>query len=198
MQNPDVRLGRAARIYSPHVEPINRLVDTTCDVRRIENLPYLDPTFGGTEASLLLILKAPEADADPGRSGPRFLSIDNDDPVTARIYETCRREGLDRALLVAWNICPFPISGAAPNVDELNAAAPYNRKFLSLLPNLKAVVLLGVPAKAGWKRCGLRVPGAAVFEGASPSPPGINQPRNMAAYETAMRNAAAVALDRTR
>ncbi|WP_129978071.1 hypothetical protein [Rhodococcus sp. Q1] len=190
MRQPSVRADRAAHIYAPHVEPINRLVDTISNERQVENLPYLDPTFGGTEASVLLMLKAPEADADPSRSGARFLSLDNDDPVAARIFEACSKEGIDRSSLVAWNICPFPIVGSVPNAEELRRATPYNMQLLSLLPELKAVVLLGVPAKSGWKRCGFRVPGAEIIEGASPSAPGINHPGNREAFESAMRSAA--------
>ncbi|MCD2116712.1 MULTISPECIES: uracil-DNA glycosylase family protein [Rhodococcus] len=110
--------------------------------------------------------------------------------MAARIFEACSKEGIDRSSLVAWNICPFPIVGSVPNAEELRRATPYNMQLLSLLPKLKAVVLLGVPAKSGWKRCGFRVPGAEIIEGASLSAPGINHPGNREAFESAMRSAA--------
>lgn len=198
MRDPAVRSARAADVYAPHVAPINRLVDAIGLDLGVANLPYLDPTFGGIDASVLLMLKAPEADADPGRSGPRFLSLDNDDPVAARIFDTCHEVGLERSHLAAWNICPFPISAGTPNAREYNQAMPYNRQFLSLLPNLRTVVLLGAPARDGWARFGLRAVGAEIFVGASPSPPGINRPSNRASFETAMRSAAQSVSDASR
>lgn len=190
MQDPAVRSARATHIYAPHIEPINRLVDQIGKDRGLTNLPYLDPSFGGTDALVLLMLKAPEADADPNRRGPRFLSLDNDDSVAARIFDTCQEVGLDRSQLTAWNICPFPIAGGSPSTSEFDKAAPYNQQLLKLLPKLKVIVLLGAPARDGWRRMGIRTRATAIFEGASPSPPGINRPRNLQSYEAAMRAAA--------
>ena len=101
MSNADVRRERNDDRYAQNVEPINRLVDEIGQVCGVANLPHLDPTFGGVNASVLFMLKAPEADANPDLLGRRFLSLDNDDIVAARMFETCRRFDMDRAYLAA-------------------------------------------------------------------------------------------------
>lgn len=194
MSDDDVRRERYDNRFAPNVEPINRLVDEIGQARRVSNLPLLDPTFGGVNASVLFMLKAPEADANPDLRGRRFLSLDNDDIVAARMFDTCRRFGMDREHLVAWNICPFPIRESAPDRSEFAAAAPYNARLLRMLTRLKAVVLLGAPARKGWYETGLgSITSATVFEGASPSPPGINRAHNLESYERAMSSAAVFA-----
>lgn len=186
-----VRYERLSRSSDPHVVPINQLVDRISVDRGAPNLPLIDPTFGGVGASVLLVLKAPEADADPSRRGRRFLSLDNDDAVAARMFATCVDVGLHRGDLVAWNICPFPIARSAPSAAELADARPYTARLLAMLPRLRGVVLLGSPAQKGWESGGFgSVTDAVVFRGASPSPPGINQQRNRESYEAAMAGAA--------
>lgn len=193
MRDPAVREQRLLCRMEPHVRPLNQLVDEIERERRVRNLPYIDPTFGGIHASVLLMLKAPEADANPVLAGRRFLSLDNDDPVAARIFSTCREVGLDRSELVAWNTCPFPIADARPSDEELRAAAPYTWDFVDWLAGLKVVVLLGAPARDSWRKYGPPVGSRVkVLTGASPSPPGINRPGNLESYEAAMRRAAEI------
>lgn len=192
MSQPRVREQRANSRYLPHVEPINRLVDRIAADRNVRNLPYLDPTFGGTNARVLLVMKAPEADANPRRAGTRFLSMDNDDDGAENVFEACSRFGLDRSELAAWNVCPFPIRQGRPSDDELAAAAVYHRELLTLMPNLKVVVLLGQSAREGWPSGIAGRHGCMVLEGASPSPPGVNRPHLRASFESSISRAAEV------
>ncbi|MFH5230375.1 uracil-DNA glycosylase family protein [Antrihabitans spumae] len=155
------------------------------------NLPLNDPLFGGINAELLFVMKAPEADADPRLTNTRFLSLDNDDDGAANIFDACRRNDIARSRCVAWNICPFPIDGKNPSPSELRRAAPYTPRVLSLLPNLKVVVLHGGPAQDGWDHRLLgRRNGVKVITGASPSPPGINRQTNRSSFERAIRDGA--------
>ncbi|MFG3616647.1 uracil-DNA glycosylase family protein [Nocardia sp. NPDC047654] len=179
----------AAAIEMPHVRALNQLVDRIEADTRSENLPYIDPLFGGVAAELLFVLKAPEGDADPDLRDRRFLSWDNDDVGAENFFRTCAATGLDRARCTAWNACPFPITGGAPSRFELGRAEPYTRRMLELLPRLRVVVLLGRPAQRAWQKMSLTGANIHLVHGASPSPPGINHPDNRRSFEAAIRTA---------
>lgn len=186
-----VRSRRARRIREPHVEPINHLIDRIAHETGNSRLPYLDPTFGGVEAELLYVLKAPEADADPDRDGVRFLSLDNDDVGAAIMFESAASNGIRRERCAAWNICPFPIVGSNPSSWELQQSVPYHVELVKLLSRLRVVVLLGRPARDGWSSRRFGVPrDVAVVAGASSARPGIYTPANRQSFESAMRRAA--------
>ncbi|MGK8511378.1 uracil-DNA glycosylase family protein [Nocardia asiatica] len=179
----------AAAIEMPHVRALNQLIDRIEADTGFENLPYIDPLFGGVAAELLFVLKAPEGDASPDLRDRRFLSWDNDDVGAENFFRTCAAAGLDRARCTAWNACPFPITGGAPTRSELGRAEPYTRRMLGMLPQLRVVVLLGSPAQHAWRKMSLTGGDIQVVHGASPSPPGINQPRNRSSFEAAIRTA---------
>ncbi|MBD8505066.1 uracil-DNA glycosylase [Hoyosella sp. G463] len=187
LESHAVRAERAARIRDPHVEPINSLIDEIARAIGYPALPYIDPTFGGTQARALMVLKAPEADADPDKAGTRLLSIDNDDTGAANLFDAFARHGIDRTDITPWNICPFPIAGDNPTAAERREAAPYTRKLLAMLPNLKFVVTLGAAARDGWKPRLLHpYRQLTIMAGASPSPPGINRADQRSSFEAAM------------
>lgn len=183
-----VRSERAAAIRLPHVQPINDLIDEIGRDVGVRNLAYNDPTFGGTEAEVLFVLKSPEGDAGSDRNRVSFQSFDNDDSGAEFLFRTCERFALPRVKCAGWNICPFPIEGKNPSRTELERARPYTMRMLELLPHLKVVLLLGNPAQKGWEDRFLhRRPDVEVVLGASPSPPGINQKRNRDNFEEAIR-----------
>ncbi|BDE58651.1 hypothetical protein REA19_16670 [Prescottella equi] len=140
-------LARTAR----HVAPLNALVDQIGTEQGVQNLPLIDPTFGGADATVLFVLKAPEGDATPDRPGARFLSLDNDDLTAVDFFSLTQEAGLKRSSICPWNICPFPIEGAKATVGEVRRASAYHRRLFALLPNLRAIVLFGDSASAHWK-----------------------------------------------
>jgi hypothetical protein len=184
-----IRRERAAALGAPHVRELNQLIDRIGADTGFGNLPYIDPLFGGVAAELLFVLKAPEGDASPDITGKRFLSWDNDDVGAENFFRTCAEYGLDRRRCTAWNACPFPITGKSPSRFELGRAEPYTRRMLGLLPQLRVVVLLGRPAQHAWKRMSLIEPDIHLVCGASPSPPGINDPDNRSSFEAAIHTA---------
>lgn len=187
------RAERALHIWDERVRPINELIRKISQDVDAPNLPYNDPLFGGVDAELLIMMKAPEADAAPDKTGARFLCFDNADAGAANIFEAFRRSGIARDRCIAWNICPFPIQAGAPTASELRRAMPYTKELIELLPRLKVVLLLGSPPAKGWDQrlLGGRE-GITVVAGASPSPPGINSATNRASFESAVQQAAAV------
>ncbi|MEU2124569.1 uracil-DNA glycosylase [Nocardia niwae] len=184
-----VRRERAAALEMSHVRELNHLISRIEADTGFANLPCIDPLFGGVAAEVLFVLKAPEGDANPAITGKRFLSWDNDDVGAENFFRTCAEYGLDRRRCTAWNACPFPIEGDSPSRSELSRAEPYTRRMLGLLPRLRVVVLLGRPAQHAWQRMSLTGADIHLAHGASPSPPGINHPRNRGSFEAAIRTA---------
>ncbi|MFC8045543.1 hypothetical protein [Nocardia sp. NPDC057353] len=134
-----------------HVKPLNDLIQRIESEQGVANLPMIDPTFGGVNATVLFVLKAPEGDATPDPSRPQLLSLDNDDPTAADLFQVTQAAGLDRALITPWNISPFPPkAGGDPRVSDVRIANRYHRELFALLPRLRTIVLLGKPARELW------------------------------------------------
>lgn len=188
-----MRNKRAEFLRSPHVAPINDLIDEIGRALGWNNLPYIDPTFGGVHARALLVMKAPEADADPSKMRIRFLSWDNDDVGAANIFDVFAKFGVPRSVCTPWNVCPFPIARSAPTASEVRTATPFTRRLLTLMPKLEAVVTFGAPARDAWRPAELH-PGRklTLISGASPSPPGISSAKNRASFEEAVKRLAGV------
>ncbi|MFF2026974.1 uracil-DNA glycosylase family protein [Rhodococcus koreensis] len=155
-----LREQRAQRARSSkQVAPINALVDKIGVEQSVTNMPLIDPTFGGINATVLFVLKAPEADANPNLSGPRLLSLDNDDDTAQDMFRLTAETGLDRSSITAWNVCPFPAEGKNPTAAEVKRSARYHSELFSLLPHLQVIVLFGDDAKRHWKH--VPYPGSA-------------------------------------
>lgn len=177
---------------APSVVELNRLVWRISEREgHPGRLPYLDPTFGGVDADVILLLKAPQADADPNRGTARLLSLDNDDRVAATLFDLFRELDIDRRRCVAWNICPFPIRKFDPDDDELAQGREDFRAFVGLIHQPKSVLVLGAKVRDGWKKHSFDAvaPGIQVVFGPSPSPPGINRPGSRDALRSALTDA---------
>ncbi|MGW0017590.1 hypothetical protein ACWDUD_04625 [Rhodococcus sp. NPDC003382] len=164
---------------APSVVELNRLVWRISQrEHRTDRLPYLDPTYGGVDADVILLLKAPQADADPNRGPSRLISLDNDDRVAATLFDLFRELEIDRRRCVAWNICPFQIRRFDPDDDELARGREYFRAFVELIHHPKSVLVLGAKVQDGWRAhsFGAVTPATRVVFGPSPSPPGIDRP----------------------
>ena len=168
-----VRAAKSAR----NVVELNRLVWRISRREGCEDqLPYLDPTYGGVDADVLILLKAPQADADPARGLGRLISLDNDDETAATLFEMFQRLGLDRSQCVAWNMCPFPITQFDPTDEELLRGRNDFKEFVRLLAHPRVVVALGAKVRNGWIKHSFDdlIPGADVIFGPSPAAPGID------------------------
>nr|WP_073366431.1 uracil-DNA glycosylase [Rhodococcus jostii] len=154
---PEHLSAKRARVWEPHVAPINHLADQIADAEGIPrgHVPYVDPDSGGILARALVLLDNPSRKAKAG-SGSGLLSLDNDD----RTAWTCRlayeAAGVDRRSVVHWNACPFPTaSKKSGSLDSERArAARWTRDLVTLCTKLEFVLLLGGPARDGWRRSG--------------------------------------------
>ena len=152
MSDPAFASAMQERRYEAHVEPLNRLVDDLISTRN-RWMPHISPNYGGVNAEVLLLLAAPSIGADDQGegNGSGFLCVENDDP-TAQLLATC----LDRAELDASRDrcvepCPWVVPGyKTPSEAQVKAATEPLFRFIELLPDLHAVVLLGRMADVSW------------------------------------------------
>ena len=106
-------------------------------------LPNFDPCDGGVDAEALLLLEAPGRKA----MGSGLVSRNNPDPSAKRMCQLLADAAIPRKATLLWNIIPWYIGldssiRAVTSVD-LAAARPFFAELIALLPNLKAIVLIG-------------------------------------------------------
>lgn len=99
---------------------------------------------------------------NPGRradaaQGSGFISADNDDKSAENMWGFFREAGIDRRRdIVAWNIVPWYLGDDRKIGDvrssDIEEARTALLELLSLLRQLRVVVLFGRKAQAGWRR----------------------------------------------
>jgi hypothetical protein len=138
-----------------HVIPLTDFV-RRLQAERGAVVPWFDPTEAGAEARILLLFENPGRRAD-ATQGSGFISADNDDKSAENMWSFFHEAGIDRRRdVVAWNIVPWYL-GDDRKIGEVRAsdieeARPALFELLGLLPQLRAVVLFGRKAQAGWRR----------------------------------------------
>lgn len=154
----DVRPGscaeRRARLTEPHVAPLEgwaRTVEST----REEAVPSFDPDSGGRSARVLFLREEPWCKA---AEGPRFVSIDTNDPAAHNTRKAYAAAGLDRATTLHWNVVPWWVrnpaktgTGGRTLAVQARRARADLREFLEMFEALQVVVLLGRAAEQAWR-----------------------------------------------
>jgi uracil-DNA glycosylase len=167
--DPVVQLARMARLQEPHISPLTALADRLSTAPH-RWAPYFDPKSGGTAAQVLLLLESP----GPKVTQTKFVSADNPDQTAENISCLLKLAGLSRNKILLYNSFPWQLSElgvVAPKNEHLLEAVPATLELLSLLPDLKVVVLVGSKAERGWTHVAPRVPRSlAVLNCPHPSP----------------------------
>jgi uracil-DNA glycosylase len=184
-------------LTSPHVAPLTEHVHRIRAERGADRVPDFDPTEAGTTAPILLLLEAPGPKATTERGGSGFISPDNNDASAENMWWLLREAGIDRSTdAVTWNVVPWYVGTdnkiRPVSTSDLLAARPYISELISLLPNLRVVVLIGKKAADGWARLGIDV---ATIEAPHPSPQNLN---TRPSYRTAILDALVEARQRAR
>jgi uracil-DNA glycosylase len=166
------RQRRRGHLRTPHVAPLTDLVER---IRREtgyeEEVPYFDPFDAGIHAECMFIQQAP----GPGAIASGFVSRDNDDESARHFFELARDAGLDRERTITWNAVPWHMDGAKINEDDLEEGLAYLDEALSLLPDLRALVMLGEKAQKLDRRLFRLRPRLKRFAAPLPSPQFINR-----------------------
>jgi uracil-DNA glycosylase len=199
-RDPQALKARLARLDEPHIAPLTAFVDSLRESRVIpEDVPYFDPADGGIHARVLVLLEAPGSKAAEGR-GSGLISANNNDE-TARNMTLIRKEAnLRRNHLILWNVVPWyvgrvdhtkirPVCSA-----EIKAGIGHLKALLELLPALKVIVTMGVPARQGWGTVQLEYPHLETINTWHPSPRVLNLVRERrAAIVEALARARSIA-----
>jgi hypothetical protein len=170
LSDPDARAMRRGLLAQPHIHPLIAYVERL-RARSSDEFPDFDPLDGGVEARLLFLLEKPgpmTSASRPGRAGSGFISRDNDDPTAEAIFNFMRDAGIPRRETVLWNLIPGWNGTRKVTAREVREGALEALRLVQLLPQLKAVVLVG--ARAEEARPFLTGGGFSLFSSVHPSP----------------------------
>lgn len=137
--------------------------------------------YGGIQARLLTVLTSPGTAAHAAPRGTGFLCIENPDPAAANMKNLLAEARISPLDMIPWNACPWFTKEAKPTTEELNVGVDPWIKLIALLPDLRAIMLLGGAAHDGWRRVLRRRPdlalsGITVISTHSPGPGALRHP----------------------
>jgi len=160
MRDENFKADQWERRYSPHIAPINELVDALREADPPAGrgwMPYVAPLHGGIDAEVLSILRdpGPKAHIDGG-SG--FLCIENDDPTAERQAELFDSVGVSPRKVLPWNAYPWYVNRAITPAEQWEGVDPLLR-LMGLVPTLSVVFLQGNDARDMWKKVRRDQPG---------------------------------------
>jgi uracil-DNA glycosylase len=148
---------RLSRLDEPHIKPLSdfvRRMRSSFDGDDTDGIPWFDPADAGVDAQVLLLLEAPG-----GRAvGSGFVSSDNPDPTARNLWELREASGLGRDQVLIWNIVPWYVGEKdwskirSADRNDIEGGSKYLEQLLSMLPDLRVIVTMGVPARAGWEK----------------------------------------------
>ena len=113
-------------------------------IANARRVPHFDPSDGGDEARLLVLLETP----GPGTAPMRFVSRDNPTGTARNLAMFLDDAGVSRAGMVLWNTVPWIVHepGArnrAARRAEIAEGLQLLPGFLELLPQLSVILLAG-------------------------------------------------------
>jgi uracil DNA glycosylase superfamily protein len=171
LRSADERRRRRAMLDLPHIAPL-RLYAAKLRAEGRGLVPEFNPMDGGTMARALFLLEKPGPMTDETKSGLRvgsgFISRDNDDPSAEATFRFTEAARIPRSRVVLWNLVPWWNGSRKVTSAELRDGATALSGLIALLPDLRAVVLVGRKASRAAPLIGNR--GLSVCTSAHPSP----------------------------
>jgi uracil-DNA glycosylase len=183
---------RRQLLSGPHMAPLTAfLAALRSEIGSEVTIPDFDPLDGGTAAEVLYLLEAPGAKAVA--SG--FISRNNPDQTARNFFELNVEAGIPRERTITWNIVPWYIGSGTKirpaSRSDINSGLSVLRRLLDLLPNLRAVVLVGDKAQKAEAAIAESRPNLRIFRSPHPSPLFVNNaPGNRARILNVLREVA--------
>jgi hypothetical protein len=169
------------QLRSPRIAPITDLVDSRRQ-GQIQEVPYVAPIYGGIKARLLNVLTSPGQATRAAPRGTGFLCLENPDQAAASVKNLLSDAGISPREMTPWNAYPWFTERPRPTAAELEAGVEPWVQLISLLPDLRVIMLLGGAAQDGWRRVRRRHPGVVPESGVkiintySPGPQAFRHP----------------------
>lgn len=179
-RDPAVIRAKLAQLEADHMAKLSALARKIAATRNAD-VPWFDPASGGIRSRVLCLVESPgPKSATSGGSG--IISIDNDDQTAANYFRAMQEAGLARNVAMNWNVVPWYLNAVRrPTQAEIRAALPWLTELLTLLADLRAVVLLGTAARKSWTlveaQRQVNLTGIRVLSAPHPSPQAINPNR---------------------
>lgn len=155
-----------------HIAPLSDFVQQLRAKVPGKTVPEFDPWDGGTNAEILYLLEAP----GPKARSSGFVSRNNPDETAKNFFLLNVEAGIPRERTICWNAVPWYIGDnsetkiRAAKPPDLKEGLPSFFELLSLLPKLRAVVLVGRKAEYAAKELERRRPDLKIFRSPHPSP----------------------------
>ncbi|NKY19034.1 hypothetical protein [Tsukamurella spumae] len=150
---------------------MNHLVERLREEHAGMFVPYVAPTYGGTNARLLALLQDPGPRTDAAnRDGSGMLCIENADPTATRYKSLLATSGIDVSDIQAWNAFAWRPTTQdrggrrvlAPSEVDLRDSTDALARLVRLLPRLRVALLHGRHARDAWLRLGTAHPDLVV------------------------------------
>lgn len=157
---------RRAMLNEPLMAPLSAFT-ARLRANGMGEVPEFDHLDGGVNASILFLFEKPGPMTAEGE-GSGYISRNNDDPTAEATFGLMRQAGIPRKLTLLWNAVPWWNGTRKITAEELKQGVACVRELISLVPDLRAVVLVGgkaARAKPLLESCGL-----ALFSSDHPSP----------------------------
>lgn len=169
---------KKSRLEEHHIKPLSKYVkELRSNYEKAGwEFPYFDPADGGTNARLLFLFEKPGPKTSESGGGSGFISRNNNDATASATFKFMQEAKIPRHETVTWNIIPGwngTIDIGSNELDDWLERFDV-QKFLSLLPNLKAIVLVGKQAQ---KARELFSAYGKIFESCHPSGRNKNNPK---------------------
>ena len=175
LADDEIRQARLAQLDEPHMRPLTQFVSRLReDMGEDAAIPNFDPWDGGINAEVLFLLEAP----GPRARNSAFVSMNNPDETAKNFFLACQTTGIERKRIVIWNIVPWYIGSdtriRAANASDIKQGIRSLADLLSLLPKLRAIVLVGKKAQRAEKHLATIAPELKLFTSPHPSPMFVN------------------------
>lgn len=147
MRDQDARRERRRLLHAPHAAPLR---DYAADLRqRFPNVefPDFDPLDGGVSADVLFLFEKPGPMTSAAGGGSGFISRNNDDPTAEATFRFMMQARIERGRTVIWNSIPGWDGTRLIARRELIDGVDRLKELLTLLPKVRAVVLVGKKAQ---------------------------------------------------
>lgn len=149
LKDPEEFKRRSAMLSLPHMAPLSSYLE---GVRRRlgpeYHIPAFDPCDGGIHARLLFLLEAP----GPQAVASSFISRNNPDQTARNMNQLFRDADIARKDTVLWNIVPWYVGDGRKirpvSREDIQEAVPFLKTLVSLLTNLRGIVLVGKKAQS--------------------------------------------------